>query len=185
VGYDQYSEAYIIYYSIKNTGKVFKDVVFNESPLLQSSKEKLSLLQDSTDNFIANRAANRKATKNQEEEDSSDETIPTQSLLTNAEGQLEYEFDHLRIQNPAQDNLVPMEPFVPDEEEYIAGFPLDDDLVPPPPEILVHRDIYDPNTHDAGSGNSCDEVVSMMKQLNLTYNLPPQVVQSELTKERF
>jgi hypothetical protein len=50
-----------------------------------------------------------------------------------------------------------MEPFVPDKEEYIAGFPLDDDLVPPPPEILVNGEVYDPASEDAGSGDSCDE----------------------------
>jgi hypothetical protein len=112
-------------------------MVFNETPLLQSSIKMLSLLQDSIDNFITNRAANRKANKNQEnEEDDSVETIPPHPRVINTEGQLEYEFDHLRIDDPAQDNIVPMEPFVPDEEEYIAGFPVDDDLVPPPPEII-------------------------------------------------
>jgi hypothetical protein len=156
VGYDQYSGAYKIYYSNTNTVKVIRDVVFNELPLLQSSIKKLSLLQDSTDNLIANRAPNRKAHKNQEEEETSDETIPTQPLITNTEGQLEYEFDHLRIQDHAQDNIVPMEPFVPDEEEYIEGLPVDDELVPPPPGILVNRDIYDHDTHDAGSGDFCD-----------------------------
>jgi hypothetical protein len=36
---------------------------------------------------------------------------------------LEYEFDDpLRIQDPAEDNEVPMEPFAPDEEEFIARF---------------------------------------------------------------
>jgi hypothetical protein len=41
-----------------------------------------------------------------------------------------------------------MEPFEPDAEEYIARFPVDDDLVLPPPEKLVHRDVYDPATQD-------------------------------------
>jgi hypothetical protein len=73
---------------------------------------------------------------------------------------LEYEFeDPLRIHDPAEDNEVPMEPFVPDEEECIAGFPVDDDLVPPLPEILINRDIYNPTTLDAGSGDSCDKDV--------------------------
>jgi hypothetical protein len=127
---------------------------------LYTSIKKLSLLKDSIDNFIANRAANQKANKNLEnEEDTYIETIPGHPLVNNAEGQLEYEFDHLRIQDPSQDNMVPMGPFVPDEEEYIVGFPVDDDLVPPPPEILVNRDDYEPAIEDASSGDSCDEDV--------------------------
>jgi hypothetical protein len=59
VGYDQYSGAYKIYYSNTNTVKVFRDVV-SMTPHLQSSIRNLSLLQDSIDNFITNRAANRK-----------------------------------------------------------------------------------------------------------------------------
>jgi hypothetical protein len=175
VGYDQYSGAYMIYYSTTNTVKVFRDVVFNESPLLLSSIKNLSLLQDSIDNFIANRAANRKAHKNKEnEEDASVETLPSHSPVTNPEGQLEYEFDHLRIQDPAQDNTVPMESFVPDEEEYIAGFPIDDDLVPPPPEILVNIDFIYLLHRKLAQGILVMKIFqTMMRQLNLTYNLPP------------
>ncbi len=58
----------MIYYSNTNTVKVFRDVVFNESPLLQSSIKKLYLLQDSIDNFIANGASNRKAHKKKDED---------------------------------------------------------------------------------------------------------------------
>jgi hypothetical protein len=80
-----------------------------------------------------------------------------------------------------------VEPFVPYEVEYIAWFPVDDDLVPPPPEILVNRDVYDPATQDASSWDSCDEDIPdyMMRQLNLTSNLPPEVAQSKLANERF
>jgi hypothetical protein len=84
---------------------------------------------------MANRAPNRKAKIDLDnEEDISPETTLGQPVVNNAEGQLEYEFDDpICIQDPAEDNEVPMEPFVPDEEEYIAGFLVDDDLVPPLP----------------------------------------------------
>jgi hypothetical protein len=89
VGYDQYSGAYRIYYSKTKTVKVFRDVLFNETPLLQSSIKKLSLLQDSIDNFIAKRVPNRKAMNDPDiEEDTSFEATPVQKLVKNAEGQL-------------------------------------------------------------------------------------------------
>jgi hypothetical protein len=82
VGWDQYSGPYRIYYSNTNT-EVFRDVIFNELHFLQSSIKELSLLQDLIDNFIANQAANQKANKNREDEETSDDTIPTQPLITN------------------------------------------------------------------------------------------------------
>jgi hypothetical protein len=81
-------------------------------------------------------------------------------VVSSAEGQLEYEFDApLHIHDPAEGNVVLVEPFVPDEEEYIAGFLVDDDLIPPQPIVIENRDIYDPATQDEGSGDSCDEDV--------------------------
>jgi hypothetical protein len=133
-------------------------VFFNEPPLLQSSIE-LSLLQNSIDNFIANRAAERKARIDLLNEDGTSlKTTPVQPVVSNAQGQLEYEFDApSQIQYPAEVNVVPREPFDPDKEEFIAGFPIDDDLISPKPILGVKRDIYDPATQNEGSGDSCDE----------------------------
>jgi hypothetical protein len=131
----------------------------------------------SIDNFIANRAANRKAMNDLDiEEDTSFETIPVQKMVNNAEGLLEYEFDDpLRIQDPVEDNVVPVAPFVPDhdKEEHIAGFLVDDDLIPPQPLLIQNRDIYDPAKQDKGSGDSCDEDVPKYDETTKSDLQPP------------
>jgi hypothetical protein len=133
-----------------NTVKVFRDVFFNETPVLQSSIRKPSLLKDSIDNFIANRAAERRAWIDlHNEEEISFKTTPIQPVVSNAEGQLGYEFDApSHIQDHAEVNVVLGEPFVPGKEEFIAGFPIDDDLISPKPIMVENRDTYDPPTPD-------------------------------------
>jgi hypothetical protein len=103
------------------------------------------------------------------------------------EGQLEYEFDDPpHIQDPAEDNEVPMVPFVPDEEEYIAGFPVDDDHVPPLPKILINRVYMILVLRMQAQGILLMMMCQiMMRQLNLTYNLPVQVAQIEQAQGLF
>jgi hypothetical protein len=105
---------------------VSRDVSFTEPPLLQSSIQ-LSLLPDPIDTFLVNLAAQRKARIDLHEKVTSP---PVQPVISNAREQLEYE-SHApsKIQDPAKVNVVPRGPFEHDKKEFIAGFPIDDELL--------------------------------------------------------
>jgi hypothetical protein len=87
---------------------------------------------------------------------------------------LEYEFDApLHFQDLAEVNVVSGAKFVPDEEEYIAGFPIYDDLIPPEPIAVEKRDMCDPATWMKDLNIHVMKMYqNMMRQLNLTFNLP-------------
>jgi hypothetical protein len=127
---------------------VSRYVSFTAPPLLQSSIQ-LSLLPDPIDTFLVNLAAQRKSRIDLHKEGTSP---PVPPVISNAKEQLEYE-SHApsKIQDPAKINVVPRGLLGHNNKEFIAGFPIDDELLSTKPIMGVNRDIHYPATQDKGS----------------------------------